>query len=138
MPIILHISLPYILHGQRITDAISALQLNAIDGFNFNCGLADFQRLDHIAHAAGLTCWHGSEIDLGILEAMYLHSSAAAQSCTWPGDIFGRLIREHDLLSQPLTIQPPFAYLPAGHGLGVEPDMDAINHYLRTEKTIEL
>ena len=69
---------------------------------------------------------------------MYLHSSAAAQSCTWPGDIFGRLIREHDLLSQPLTIQPPFAYLPAGHGLGVEPDMDAINHYLRTEKTIEL
>lgn len=137
VPIILHISMPYIIHGQRITDAISALQANAIDGFNFNCGIANFQRLDHIAAAAGLTCWHGSEIDLGILEAMYVHSSAAAISCTWPGDIFGRLIREHDLLQQPLNIQPPLVDLPHGLGLGVEPDMAAIQHYLTDEKIFE-
>ncbi|NND33743.1 MAG: mandelate racemase/muconate lactonizing enzyme family protein [Saprospiraceae bacterium] len=129
IPIVLHVSLPYIVHGQRIKDAIQALELNAVDGFNFNGGLANFQRLDHISHAAGLPCWHGSEIDLGILEAMYLHSCSAAASCTWPGDIFGRLIREHDLLKKPLDIRPPFAYLPDGKGLGVEPDMDAVKHY---------
>ncbi|MCB0669201.1 MAG: mandelate racemase/muconate lactonizing enzyme family protein [Saprospiraceae bacterium] len=129
VPIVLHVSLPYILHGQRIKDAIQAIELNAIDGFNFNCGLANFQRLDHIAHAAGLPCWHGSEVDLGILEAMYMHSCAAAASCHWPSDIFGRLIREHDILKKPIDIRPPFAYLPDGPGLGVEPDMDAVKHY---------
>lgn len=129
IPIVLHVSLPYVLHGQRIKDAIQAIQMEAVDGFNFNGGLRDFQRMDHIAIAANIPCWHGSEIDLGILEAMYLHSSAAAESCIWPGDIFGRLIREHDLLKTPLKIKPPYAFLPEGIGLGVEPDLDAISHY---------
>ncbi len=137
VPIVLHVSLPYILHGQRIKDAIQALQMEAVDGFNFNGGLANFQRLDHIATAAGLPCWHGSEVDLGILEAMYLHSVAAAASCIWPSDIFGRMIREHDLLAQPLHFEPPFAYLPEGLGLGVEPDMGVIEHYLVHREVFE-
>ncbi len=29
-----------------------------------------------------------------------------------------------------IKIEPPFAYLPEGYGLGIEPDLDAINHYL--------
>jgi muconate cycloisomerase len=128
--IVRHISLPYVLQGQRIKDAIECVRLAAVDGFNFNGGLANFQRLDHIADSAGLPCWHGSEVDLGILEAMYIHSSAAAASCVWPGDIFGRLIREHDLLKESLKIEPPFANLPRGAGLGVEPDLQAIEHYM--------
>ncbi|MEL6250426.1 MAG: mandelate racemase/muconate lactonizing enzyme family protein [Bacteroidota bacterium] len=134
VPVVLHVSLPYILHGQRIKDSIQAIQSAAVDGFNFNGGLANFQRLDHIAHAAGLPCWHGSEIDLGILEAMYVHSCAAAASCIWPGDIFGRLIRTHDLLKKPLKFEPPYVHLPEEKGLGVEPDMDAIKDHLQTEK----
>ncbi|MGH2645326.1 MAG: enolase C-terminal domain-like protein, partial [Chitinophagaceae bacterium] len=134
IPIVLHVSLPYLLHGQRIKDAIQAIQLEAVDGFNFNGGLSDFQRLDHIASAAQLPCWHGSELDLGILEAMYVHSSAAAASCIWPGDIFGRLIREHDLLKTPLKIEPPYAFLPEGPGLGIEPDLDAISNYQINKK----
>ena len=127
--IVLHVSLPYIDHGQRVHDAVTALQSSAVDGFNFNGGLAAYQQLDHVAAAANLPSWHGSEIDLGILEAMYLHQCAAAQSCHWPSDIFGRLIREHDLLRKPLEIQPPHAQLPAGYGLGVELDRDAMQHY---------
>lgn len=134
VPIVLHVSLPYILHGQRIEDAIKALQAEAVDGFNFNCGLANFQKLDHIATAAGLPCWHGSEVDLGILEAMYVHSVAAAKSCIWPSDIFGTMIRSHDLLKEPLTINPPFIKLPEGPGLGVEPDELAIKEFLKTTK----
>lgn len=129
VPIVLHVSLPYVLHGQRIKDSIQAIQLHAVDGFNFNCGLANFQILDHIAHAAELPCWHGSEADLGILEAMYVHSAAAAHSCIWPSDIFGRMIREHDLLKKPLQIEAPYVRLPAGFGLGIEPDEEAIAHY---------
>ena len=134
VPIALHVSLPYILHGQRVKDAIQALQHNAVDAFNFNGGLANFQLLDHIASAAGVPCWHGSEVDLGILEAMYVHAAAAAASCQWPSDIFGRLIREHDLLKEPLHMEPPFVHLPAGPGLGVEPDPKAIEKYLIQEK----
>lgn len=130
IPIVLHVSLPYMSQGQKIQDAIRAIQLQAVDGFNFNGGLADFQRMEHIASAAGLPCWHGSEIDLGILEAMYVHSSAAAASCIWPGDIFGRMIREHDLLKTPLRMEPPYVYLPEGPGLGIEPDRDAIANYM--------
>jgi muconate cycloisomerase len=137
VPVVLHVSLPYLLHGQRIQDAIRAIQLGAVDGFNFNAGLADFQRMEHIAAAAELPCWHGSEIDLGILEAMYVHSSAAGASCTWPGDIFGRMIREHDLLKTPLRFDPPYVHLPLGPGLGVEPDPAALAKYLihKTEYT---
>ena len=119
VPIALHVSLPYLLHGQSVQDAIVALQHDAVDGFNFNCGLAKFQQLDHIAAAAGLPCWHGSEADLGILEAMYVHSCAAAQSCIWPSDVFGRMVRAHDLLEEPLQFEPPYVHLPAGPGLGV-------------------
>lgn len=133
VPMVLHVSLPYILHGQRIKDAIQAIQAKAVDGFNFNGGLANFQKLDHIAEAAGLPCWHGSELDLGILEAMYIHSCAAATSCVWPSDIFGRLIRKHDLLKEPIRMEPPFAYLPEGYGLGVEPDEAVIaEHAVQT------
>jgi len=104
-----------------------------VDGFNLNGGLADFQRLDHVADLAGLPCWHGSEIDLGVLEAAYLHSCAAARSCIWPSDIFGRLIRTHDLLRVPLAVEPPHAHLPTGPGLGVELDHDAVAAH-RTEQ----
>jgi muconate cycloisomerase len=135
--IVLHISLPYVEHGQRVHDAIRAIQSDAVDGFNFNGGLAEFQQLDHIAAAAGLPCWHGSEVDLGILEAMYVHQAAAAASCTWPSDIFGRLVREHDLLSEPLRLAPPMVQLPTGPGLGVELDRSALAHYRKKEMIIE-
>lgn len=138
IPIVLHVSLPYVLLGQRMKDAIQAVQLQAVDGFNFNGGIADFQRMGHIAAVAELPCWHGSEIDLGIMEAMYVHSSAAAASCIWPSDIFGRLIREHDLLKKPLHFEPPYVHLPEGIGLGVEPDMDAIANYQTDKKEFYL
>ena len=127
--IVLHISLPYIEHGQRVHQAIEALRLDAVDGFNFNGGLTEFAQLDRIAHAAMLPCWHGSEVDLGILEAMYVHQAAAAPSCIWPSDIFGRLVREHDLLAVPLDLVPPHVNLPTGPGLGVDLDREAVKHY---------
>ncbi len=135
IPITLHISMPYIQHGQRIDNAIDAILAEAVDGFNFNCGAANFQRLEHIASAVGLPCWHGSEVDFGILEAMYVHSAAAAKSCVWPSDIFGKMIRTDDLLKESLVFNPPYVQLPKGLGLGVELDMDAVKHFQVQEKT---
>ena len=132
--IALHVSLPYIAHGQRVSDAVNALTHHAVDGFNFNGGLAKFAQLGHIAAAANLPFWHGSELDLGILEAMYLHQCAAAKLCVWPSDIFGRLVRTHDLLKTPLRLEPPYAYLPTGPGLGVELDPAALEAHTTREE----
>lgn len=127
--IVRHVSLPYIYQGQRVHDVINILNHRSADGFNFNAGLAKFQQQDLIANAANMYSWHGSEIDLGVLEAMYVHQVCATQNCIWPSDIFGRLIRTHDLLKNPLKIEPPYAYLPEGLGLGVELDEEVIKTF---------
>ena len=69
---------------------------------------------------------------------MYVHSAAAAKSCIWPSDIFGRNIREHDLLMEPLKMDAPFVHLPKGLGLGVEPDMNAIEKYKTDQKEFNI
>ena len=136
-PIPLAVSLPSVVEGDCSSDAVNALMHRAVDGFSFNGGLAAFQRLDHITAAASLPCRHGSELDLGVLEAMYLHSCAAAQSCSWPSDLFGRLVRSHDLLVEPLDIRPPVAHLPNGSGLGVELDPQAVKEHRIREMVVD-
>ncbi len=128
--IVRHISLPYIYQGQRAHDIINCIQHCSADGFNFNAGLHRFRTLDAVASIANMYCWHGSEIDLGILEAMYVHQVHAAASCIWPSDIFGRLIRSHDLLETPIKIQDSYAYLPQdGAGLGIRLDHKSVEQY---------
>jgi muconate cycloisomerase len=134
IPVARHVSLPYTSVGNRLSDAITAIRYGTVDGFNFNAGLADFQRLEHVADVAALPCWHGSEVDLGILEAAYVHSCAAARSCRWPSDIFGRHIRAHDLLRVPLALEAPYVQLPPGPGLGVELDEEALAHFRVDER----
>lgn len=138
IPIVQHIALPYVYQGQRVHDAISLIEHRAVDGFNFNAGLALQRQLDGIAAAARLPSFHGSEVDLGILEAMYVHQAAASPSCTWPSDIFGGLIREHDLLSVPLAFDPPYVAVPEGAGLGVEVDRAALDKYTISQREFAL
>jgi len=137
IPITQHVSLPYVYQGQRVHDVINLIQHSAVDGFNFNGGLAKFLQMDRIASAANMCCFHGSEVDLGILEAMYLHQAAAAPSCVWPSDVFGRMIREHDLLETPLRFEPPFAFVPEGPGLGITLDPAALEKYTIRQTVID-
>lgn len=131
IPLAMHVSLPYAEMGQMPQDAARAARLEANDYFNFNGGIYAFRRLTSLADLFGLPYWHGSEIDLGILEASYVHKSAAACLAILPADIFGRLIREHDLLRTPLAIGGGHVDVPQGPGLGVELDFDAVAHYRR-------
>jgi muconate cycloisomerase len=121
--------------GHRINDAIDAICARAVDAFNFTAGPAAFRRLASVAAAADLPFWVGSQIDLGILEALYLHMAMATPGRLWPCDIFGRLIRTHDLLETPLPIEPPVARVPDGPGLGVVLDQEALDrHATRREE----
>ncbi len=135
--IVKHVALPYHAHGQRATDALEALTHDAVDGFNFNGSMAQFMLLSGMAGLAGKPCWHGSEVDLGILEAGYVHACAASPACTWPSDIFGRTIREHDLLAEPLAFEGKFIAVPQKPGLGVALDLQVLEAY-RAGPDIEL
>jgi muconate cycloisomerase len=126
IPIFLHIALPY---GQKGSDIITALRERCVDGFNFNGPMFEFMKLAEIAALAGLACWHGSEVDLGILEASALHAAAAARCCTIPSDILGELVRVDDLIAKPIRIECGHALVPQGPGLGVELDREALERY---------
>ena len=128
--IVRHISPPYIYQGEYSSDLVNCIQNRSADGFNLDGGLHMFRLLDGIARAAKFSSWHGSGVDLGILEAKYVHQVHAAASCIWPSDIFGRMIRRHDLLKNPIRIEDSYAYLPQdGYGLGVQLDRDALEQY---------
>lgn len=129
IPIFIHISLPYLHQGQRAEDALIAIRENSCDGFNFNGPMWAFVELAQTAALAGFACWHGSEVDLGILEASALHACAAAKNCTIPSDIFGELVREDDLIEPGLHFKNGHAVVPQGPGLGVELDRKALQHF---------
>ena len=128
-PIFIHVALPYRHQGQDADDALTAISEKSCDGFNFNGPMWAFVELAHTSALAGLPCWHGSEVDLGILEASALHACAAARNCTLPSDIFGELVRENDLIEPGLTFRNGEALVPQGPGLGVALDRGVLRRF---------
>lgn len=137
LPIALHLAVPYNEMGyQHPTDILRALRLDACDYFNFNGGIFPVQRLATVAALARKPFWHGSEVDLGILEAAYVHTCAACEAATLPSDIFGELVREDDLIEKPLTFTGAQVAVPRGAGLGVELDLEALARYRTNSWTV--
>jgi L-alanine-DL-glutamate epimerase-like enolase superfamily enzyme len=93
--------------------------------------MASFVSNCYLAQVEGLPVWHGSGNDLGIIDAAYTHSCAAAPNCTLPSDILGYL-REDDLVVTPIEIKDSYATVPTTPGLGVELDEDAAKKYHTT------
>ena len=130
LPLALHLAVPYNELGyQHPTDLIRALRLDACDYFNFNGGIFPVKRLATMADLACKPFWHGSEVDLGILEAAYVHKCATCEGATLPSDIFGELVRENDLILKPLQFTGAYVAVPEGPGLGVELDLEAVEHF---------
>jgi muconate cycloisomerase len=96
-----------------------------------NPSMASFVSNCYLAQVEGMPVWHGSGCDLGIFDAAYAHSCAAAPNCTLPSDILGYL-REDDLVVTPIEIKDSYATVPTSPGLGVELDEDAAKKYHTT------
>jgi len=129
VPLSMHISLPYLEMGQTIQDLATASRLAVSDYYNFNGGIYAFRRMAFFADLYGIPCSHGSELDFGILEASYVHKVASVPNAKLPSDIFSRLIREHDLLAEPLRLEQGHIAVPSGPGIGVQIDESALAHY---------
>ncbi len=108
---------------------LGAIRKQAVDYLNINGSMADFVRMAWMAEQAGIRCWHGSGVDLGIRDMSYLHASFAAGNCTLPGDTVGNFLREDDLIQQPIPIVDGSVDLPTAPGLGVELDEAALMRY---------
>ncbi len=133
IPLFRHISLPY---TQDIKDIIAFVKMDAVDGYNFNGSAYNSILLAEIADLEGKYCWRGSEVDLGILETMGLHIAAASINCTIPSDIFGELVREDDLITEPIQFEKGAALVPQGEGLGISLDRVALEKY-KTGRKLE-
>jgi muconate cycloisomerase len=111
---------PVALHLGAPTDIINAIKAE---------GMVQFVRNAAIAHGAGIPCWHGSGVDLGIMELSYLHAAAAARNCVLGSDFVGPWTRVDDLILEGLQFEDGHAIVPQKPGLGCELDLDAIERY---------
>ena len=109
---------------------VEAIREQACSVFNTggNPGMADFVGNCYLAQAAGMSVWHGSGNDLGIVDASYLHSCAASPACTLPSDILS-FLREDDLIVDPIEIKNSYAIVSDRPGLGVDLDEEAVRRY---------
>ena len=124
-----HGIVPVALHLGAPSDIINAIKAEAVDYLNLGGSMVQFVRNAAIAHAAGIPCWHGSGVDLGIMELSYLHAAAAARNCILGSDFVGSWTRVDDLVKEGLQFEDGYAIVPQKPGLGCELDLEAIERY---------
>lgn len=120
---------PVAIHIIYGPDLIEAIRARACDYVNFSGLPWDIRKGGDVCWAAGVPAWHGSGMDLGVLEAVYLHTIAATKSMSRPSDLLGRTIRAHNLITDPMPVVDGHVAVPSGAGLGVELDRDALERY---------
>jgi muconate cycloisomerase len=125
IPIAMHLYL----NREGVRGMMNAVSAEACSVFNLGAGnMANFVAHSYLAESVGMSVWHGSAHELGILDAALVHACAAAPNCTYPSDILSYQ-RVHNLLAKPLEMRDSYAVVPDKPGLGVELDEDAIRRY---------
>ena len=124
------LQVPVALHLGSGRAVLNAVKREAVDLLNISPGsMVEFVKQCFIAEQAGIPVWHGSGVDLGILDMSYVHACAAAPAATLPSDIVGNFMRADDLIVEPISIEDGYAAVPLKPGLGVELDEDAVARY---------
>ncbi|MBM3264034.1 MAG: hypothetical protein FJY97_11500 [candidate division Zixibacteria bacterium] len=122
--------IPLALHLNSSQEVVAAVKCEACDYINLGGpGMSGFQRASHIAEADGIPVWHGSSVGLGISDASFVHACAATRNAILPSDIVGTLLRQDDLIMEPLHYENGFVHVPEAPGLGVELDETAIERW---------
>ena len=122
------ISQPIALHLASLGDLLAALRSDAADYYNLNGPLKPFTEWAKLAGAAGCPVWRGTGLDLGVRDMSSVHAAAVA-GCDMPSQIYGNLLREDDLIVEPIQYDNGCAVVPDGPGLGVELDREALERY---------
>jgi muconate cycloisomerase len=124
------LQVPVALHLGSGRQVFEAVKREAVDMLNISPGsMVEFVRQCYIAEQAGVPVWHGSGVDLGILDMSYVQAGAAAPAATLPSDVVGNFLREDDMIVEPIRIEGGYAVVPDRPGLGVELDEAAVKRY---------
>lgn len=128
--VVIHIDPPEMLTTVLRSDAVGGLNLESPQGwFNWRMQAAAADQMN-------LPIWLGGGNDCGIATAMQLQAASSTPNCTLPGDHAGPWLREHHLLQNDFRIFDGAIEVPTGPGLGVEPDLDALENYTVEQTTI--
>lgn len=116
------------LHLTSWRQLFAALQRDAADCYNLLGTLWDFTQWARLTEAAGYPTWRGTGMDLGVRDMSSVHAAAAA-GCRLPSDIIGHLLRQDDLIVNPMAFEDGCLLVPNQPGLGVELDREALEKY---------
>ncbi|MEZ4862819.1 MAG: mandelate racemase/muconate lactonizing enzyme family protein [Caldilineaceae bacterium] len=107
-----------------------ALREDLADTYNLGGGSSyNFLRVAHVAEFVSKDCWHGSALELGVLQHVRLHAAACARNCVLPSDLQSEWVREHTLITPHMTYQDAHALVPDQPGLGIALDHAAVERY---------
>lgn len=132
------INIPVAMHLGSGPGIIRAVKAGVVDCVNLGGGLVGFVRNAAVAAGAGLRCWHGSGVDLGVMESSFIHAASAAPNCTMASDFVGSWVREDDLIVESIAFEEGFTPTPMKPGLGCELDMAALEKYTQAHERIGL
>jgi len=119
-----------------LEDAKMLARAEAADVFSIYVGKAGgigpAREIARFAHAVGIKCTIGSNLELGVGTAAMIHlalSAPAIDADTYPCDIIGPLFYEDDVLVDPVPISGGSARLHDRPGLGVVLDDEKVEKY---------
>ena len=116
------------LHLTSLTQLLPALRAEAADYYNLLGPLKQFVDWASLARNAHCPTWRGTGLDLGVRDMSSVHAAAAA-GCQLPSDIIGHLLREDDLIVDPIAFVDGDLIVSHAPGLGVELDREALEKY---------
>ncbi len=119
-----------ICHPRRAELFRHALRENLADAYNLGGGsVLEFQQTAAVAEFFSKDCWHGSSIEMGVLQALRLHAAACARNCLLASDLCSEWVREHTLVTPRMSYRDAGAVVPQTPGLGVALDHAAVEKY---------
>lgn len=116
-------------------DALALIRAEAAGVFGLKVtkmgGLLASKRVSHLAEAAGIPCYAGCMIETSLGTAAYLHLACSAPQVTLGCELFGPLLINGDIATQPTRYQGGHVLAPEGPGLGVELDEGLVREFAR-------
>ena len=121
--------------------ARAIVKARAGDGVSLNIaqagGLAACKSVAEIALAAGFSLYGGTMLEGPIATAASAHLFSVLPKAHWHTELFGPLLLSQEILATPLSYEEFSLLVPAGPGLGIELNEDAVFEAVSRENSAE-
>jgi L-alanine-DL-glutamate epimerase-like enolase superfamily enzyme len=111
-------------------------QLDAADAYNLMGDWPGRIELSAEIHRMGKPLWFGNGLETGLCDLANVHLAATQPACTMGLDLAANMVREDDMLQDPIVYEDGCAVVPMTPGLGSLPDFDAIERYRIAEPLV--